>query len=175
MCTRCRWNGRAGDAMRRLVIFGAAVLLLAGGCSRTPDDSELFNGDAALPASAPVQALEWKVITSSIDAPHETMSTLFGNDMAVASARMGTRSGYPAGSVLSFVTWSQQEDRHWFGGKIPKQVMSMEVVTVAQGADGKATSSYERFEGQGLAKVASGSGDEARMSYVLSQRASVMP
>jgi Cytochrome P460 len=159
--------------MRRLLILGVVVLSFSTGCSRTPPDSELFNAGAALPASAPVQALDWKVITSSIDATHETMSTLFGNDLAVASARMG--KSYPGGSVLSFVTWSQQEDRHWFGGKIPKQVQSIEVVTVTQSADGKTASSYERFEGQGLARTVSNSSDLARMEYLLSQRASVMP
>lgn len=161
--------------MRRIAGFGAALLFLAMGCSRTPANSELFNEGAALPASGPLQALEWKVITSSIDAPHETLSTLFGNDAAVASARSGKHADYPAGSVLSFVTWSQQEDRHWFGAKIPKQVQSMEMVRVSEGADGKTSSSYERFEGQGLVKVAGGTGDEARKAYVLSQRASVMP
>jgi hypothetical protein len=157
--------------MKHLVLCGATLLLLGLGCSRTPSNSELFNEPAAVPAGAPLQVLQWKTITSSIDAPHETMSILFGNDVAIESARSGKQAEYPAGSVLSLVTWSQQEDKHWFGARIPKDFKTMEVVKVSAGADGKASTSYERYEGQ--ARVASE--DDERRAYILEQRASVMP
>jgi hypothetical protein len=65
----------------------AGLLLFTGGCSqRTPTEHDLFNVDAALPAGLPVRPLDWRVITSSIDREHHTMTTLFGNDAAVASA-----------------------------------------------------------------------------------------
>ena len=38
------------------------------------------------------------------------MYTLFGNDLAVQYAHTNPQHDYPAGSVLSLVTWSQQED-----------------------------------------------------------------
>jgi Cytochrome P460 len=156
----------------RVLRLGALVILgLMLGCSRTPSHSEAFNVGAALPKGAPMQVLDWKVITSSIDAPNQTMSMLFGNDVAIASARSGAHTEYPAGAALALVTWTQKEDGHWFGARIPKDFKTMEVVKVAAGADGKDASSYEKFEGQALA----GSVDEARMDYILGQRASVMP
>jgi Cytochrome P460 len=145
-------------------------LLLASGCMRAPSNADVFNEPAALPVGAPLQALEWKVITSSIDAPNQTMSILFGNDAAIASARAGAMS-YPVGSVLTLVTWTQKEDGHWFGARIPKNFKTMEVVKVTAGADGKTANSYERFEGQ----TPAGSGDVGRTDYILGQRASVMP
>ena len=159
--------------MRLLMAGCVALLSFALGCSRTPSNSEVFNQPAAIPAGAPLDPLQWKVITSSIDAPHQTMSMLFGNDVAVASARSGKQGKYPAGAVLSLVTWAQQEDRHWFGARIPKQFQTMEIVKVTPGAEGETTTSYERFEGQGLQKASDG--DEARKAYILLQRAAVMP
>jgi hypothetical protein len=65
------------------------------GCShRTPAASDLFNQQAALQSTLPVPALEWKVISSSVDRQHGTMSTLIGNDIAVTSARSAD-SSYP--------------------------------------------------------------------------------
>ena len=61
------------------------------------------------------------------------MSTLYGNDVAVRYARMNPQQDYPAGSVLSLVTWVQREDGHWFGAKIPGPVKSVEFVTVTAG------------------------------------------
>lgn len=154
--------------MRALPLGGLLILVLALGCTRAPLNTETFNVPAAVPATAPLQVLEWKVITSSIDAPRQTMSILFGNDAAVASARSGAE--YPAGAVLALVTWTQKEDGHWFGARIPRDFRTMEIVRVSAEADGK-TASYERFEGQALA----GSEDEGRAAYIIGQRASVMP
>ena len=107
---------------RMLVAIGTALILLAGCSHRTPAERDLFNVDAALPTGLPVQPLQWRVITSSIDREHHTMATLFGNDAAVASARVATDSvTYPAGSKLALVTWTQRDDEHWFGGRIPER------------------------------------------------------
>ena len=45
------------------------------------------------------------------------MSTLYGHDDAVRSARSDL--GYPPGSTLAVVTWRRQNDPHWFGAMIP--------------------------------------------------------
>ncbi len=63
------------------------------------------------------------------------------NDVAVGYARTNGKGGYPAGSVISAVTWGQQEDPRWFGGSIPAKPHSVEIVTF----DG--TYSYKRYEG----------------------------
>ena len=162
----------------------AALVFIVGysivGCShRAPTERDLFNVDAALPAGLPVAPLEWRVITSSIDREHRTMATLFGNDAAVTSARSAADAvtyptAYGAGSQLALVTWVQRDDEHWFGGRIPQRFVSMELVTVAAGADGKTTTTYQRFGADG--RLADGSDQDAvREGAILAERASFMP
>jgi hypothetical protein len=161
---------------RMRMALGAALLLFMAGCShRAPTERDLFNVDAALPAGLPVQPLSWRVITSSIDHEHHTMATLFGNDAAVTSARSAADAvTYPAGSQLALVTWVQRDDEHWFGGRIPQRFVSMEMVTMAAGADGKTAATYQRFGAEG--RLTSGSDqDAAREDAILAERASFMP
>jgi Cytochrome P460 len=161
---------------RMWMAAGAALVIFTAGCShRAPTERDLINVDAALPAALPVQPLEWRVITSTIDREHHTMATLFGNDAAVQSARStaGTVT-YPAGSTLAMVTWTQKDDGHWFGARIPQRFVSMELVTVAAGTDGKAAASYQRFGASG--QLASRPDqDAARKQAILTERPSVMP
>jgi hypothetical protein len=154
---------------------GAALVLSVGCSHRAPTERDLFNVDAALPAALPVQPLEWRVITSSIDREHHTMATLFGNDAAMRIARSETRSvTYPEGSMLALVTWAQKEDGHWFGARIPQRFVSLELVTVAVGTGGKTPVKYERYGPDG--RLAGGSDQDAvREEAILAERASFMP
>jgi hypothetical protein len=119
------------------------------------------------------------VITSNIDREHHTMATLFGNVAAVTSARSAADAvtypvSYGAGSQLALVTWVQRDDEHWFGGRIPQRFLSMELVTVAAGADGKTAATYQRFGADG--RLAGGSDQDAvREEAILTERASFMP
>ncbi|WP_158749564.1 cytochrome P460 family protein [Acidobacterium sp. S8] len=158
-------------------IYVAALSLLAlfSGCShRTPAESDLFNTSAEIEASKlPFNPLHWKVIISGIDPQRQTMSTLYGNDLAVQSARAG-HDVYPDGSVLSLVTWTQREDPHWFGARIPGKVKSVEFVTVGKDSS---KSAYKRFEGPDLAPATLSDTEaaSARRDSILGKRASVMP
>jgi hypothetical protein len=118
----------------------------------------------------PIQPREGKVITSGIDRSDKTMFTLYGNDAAAAVAKAGAGQTYPAGAELSLVTWKQREDPHWFGANIPDQdnVLSVEKVIFRAGAGGRAQPVYENTG------TVSGPANE-RISYILGQRASVMP
>lgn len=105
------------------------------------------------------------------------MSTLTGNDVAVRYARTSGGQAYPAGSTLSLATWGQAEDGRWFGGRIPNEPRSVEVVTVAMSSDGQIQYSYQKYEGTPLKRVVSrevGPSDE-RIRFLFSQRASVLP
>ena len=121
----------------------------------------------------PSNPLQGKVITSWVDKKDSTMSTLFGNDVAWQYARTNAEMQYPAGSVLSVVTWGEQEDPRWFGGSIPQRAKVVEFVTVTS----PGTYSYQRYEGSPLKKVASVEGNDprGRAAYLLEQRAAVMP
>jgi hypothetical protein len=155
----------------RVYVMGALLPLLAG-CSGAvnPRVATRLNDDAAIAglASNPMQGM---VITSWIDKQSGTMSTLFGNDVAAGYARTSAEFRYPSGSVLSAVTWGQEEDPRWFGGSIPAKPRSVEIVTVG------GTYSYRRFEGSPMKQVEQedGASPGERAAYLLSQRAAVMP
>ena len=105
------------------------------------------------------------------------MSTLYGNDAAVEHARMHLQHEFPVGSEISLVTWTQRADPRWFGARIPEQVKSVEFVTVVATPDGQPAFSYELYAGTPL-KISSAqiSGlPSERASYLLAQRAAVMP
>jgi hypothetical protein len=163
--------------MRTNPLLALGVLLVVTGCSQqNPRVVTKFNQEASLQGSLPANPLTWKVITSTIDRPGASMSTLFGNDVAVQYARDNASHDYPAGSVLSLVTWKQQEDPRWFGGNIPAAPQSVEFVFVSA-ADRTMNYAYQEFEGSPLKKISTLAthSPEGRTAYLLSLRAAVMP
>ena len=124
----------------------------------------------------PFNPLRWSVISSSIDNRRRALATLYGNDPAVQTARTSGQQIYPAGSVLSLVTWRQHDDAHWFGATIPDAIESVEFVEVEATPDHRPAYVFEGFEGTLLTpKVLSESEREQRIAYILEQRASRMP
>jgi len=154
------------------------VSLCMFGCSADePKIAATFNQAATLVGDLPANPLQWQVITSSANKADSTMSTLYGNELAVKYARTNLQHDYPSGSMLSLVTWTQREDERWFGANIPDRAKSVEFVSVAVGADGRPSYSYEDYEGTPLKKLPTANGNPTndRVSYLLSQRAAVMP
>src|ERR1700680_3811952 len=105
------------------------------------------------------------------------MSSLYGNDVAVRYARSNAQQGYPPGSVLSLVTWTEQEDSRWFGAKIPGKVKSVEFVTVTAGPNNQSSYSYQSYEGSPLLRTSMLDGDSSgsHAARLLCLRAAVMP
>jgi hypothetical protein len=134
------------------------------------------NGLATLAGDIDVDPLQWNVITCGSDPRESTMSTLFGNDIAVQYSRTHAEATYPAGAVLSLVTWHQQNDGNWFGAKMPAETKSMELVTVSASGDGNTSYGYKRYQGSPLKRVTPSEGQaDERIAYIRSQRAAVMP
>jgi hypothetical protein len=168
--------------MKGVPAYGMFLSLSILGCS---DDasriSAKFNQRASLAGESiealPANPLRWKVITSELNKQDSTMSTLFGNELAVGYARTNSQHEYPAGSVLSLVTWTQREDDRWFGAKIPDQLKSLEFVTVEAAPDGRPSYSYQKYEGTPLKKLPADEGraPNNRAAYLLSRRAAVLP
>jgi hypothetical protein len=156
-------------------VAGAVLGVALAGCSNQTNlrVETRVNHEAALVGDLPSNPLQGEVITSWINKQDSTMSTMFGNDAAVRYARTSAEGKYPVGAALSVVTWAQQEDVRWFGGKIPQRPASVEFVTVT----GLGAFSYQRYEGSPLKKVASvdGTDPKDRAAYLLGQRAAVMP
>jgi hypothetical protein len=161
--------------VREIYLLGAVLAAGLVACSNktNPRVVTRLNDEAALVGELPSNPLRGKVITSWVNKKDATMSTMFGNDVAVQYARTNAEKMYPAGAMLSVVTWSQQEDPRWFGGSIPRKTTAVEFVTVT----GPGAYSYERYEGSPLKKVAGVQGNDPkdRAAYLLAQRAAVMP
>ena len=142
-CMSCHMPVRGNDYVYTLPITAAHV-------SR----EEIVNNTAAdLPASLPYQPLEWTAITTYVNPGDHTMTTLYGNETAIRSLNLRgadamTAPSYAAGAVLALVTWTQRDDPHWFGARIPSAPQSIEFVQV-QAEGGR--NSYRRFAGAELA------------------------
>jgi hypothetical protein len=156
-----------------ICLLGAVLAAGLVACSdkTNPRVVTRLNDEAALVGELPSNPLKGKVITSWVNKRDATMLTMFGNDVAVQHARTNAEKIYPAGSVLSVVTWKQQEDPRWFGGSIPQKVGSVEFVAVT----GPGAYTYKRYEGSPLKKVEDGVAPNDRAAFLLAQRAAVMP
>jgi hypothetical protein len=159
------------------LVLIASLFSLAGCEKPVPAVMTRLNDSAALKGDLSVNPLSWQVITSAIDHRNSTMYSVFGNDDAVTYARSHNDQNYPAGSILSLVTWKQTEDPRWFGGMIPDKTQSVEFVEIKADAGHDRVYAYERYTGAPLAKVCSETTDAPgeRATYLLSQRAAVMP
>jgi hypothetical protein len=167
--------------MKNLRPILAMVLAVNGlsGCARqNPRTVSHVDTDASIPLNLPWQPEDGRVITTWVDTKHSTMSTLYGNDIAVNSARSSVGGpAYPIGARIALVTWREREDERWFGASIPATVQSVEFVTIRSGPTNKVEYVCLRFEGgllqHTLADTPIASRDRA--AYLLSQRAAIMP
>jgi len=162
--------------MRFLLLAATAAAIAITGCkSSVRPEPASINHQATLAGNLPYNPLAWRVVTSWTNQRNATMSTLYGNDIAVDHARSSPDHAYPVGAVLALVTWAERDDPHWFGGKIPSAPQSVEFVTMPSGSG--SSPEYQRFQGSPLARVNAEDANAAarRGDYVLSQRAAVMP
>jgi Cytochrome P460 len=163
--------------VKTIHLLGVLLLLMLTGCSQ-PNARLItrFNREAEVSGELPYNPLQWEVIASALNHKDHTVATILGNDRAIAHARENATHAYPAGSVLSVITWSQEEDPRWFGGNIPGNVRSIEFVEV-QLAQDHVTYLYTLYGGSPLKKLVSA--DEksptGRAAYILGQRAAVVP
>ena len=160
-CTSCHRPMEANDFVYTMPIHDA------------PGDA--FNATAALPADLPYPVLTWNVITSSVDKANGTMSTLYGNDAAVQHARTAPRTPYPPGAILALVTWNEQEDKHWYGGRIPGRLYAVEFLSFSASAPNQSPVAYECWRGSPLKNATPDSPDLARIDLITSLHAAVMP
>ncbi len=152
--------------MKPIPVLAAALLLI--GCSQPNARVKTrFNHEAEVSGELPFNPLQWEVIASTLNHNNHTLATVLGNDRAIAYARKNATHAYPAGSVLSVITWSQEEDPRWFGGNIEMQ----------SGQDRGGTYLYSLYGGSPLRKLVSTEekSPTGRAAYILGQRAAVMP
>jgi hypothetical protein len=168
--------------MSKAEVFTFLLVLVSSGfvgCTKqNPRTLSKIDMDAAPKSGLPWQPQNGRVITIWVDPKNGTMSTLYGNDVAVDSARsLGDAPAYPPGAMIALVTWRQREDERWFGANIPATVQSVEFVTVKKGSTSSMEYNYQRFEGR-LQQQAVGEDHIAhngRVAYLLSRHAAIMP
>jgi hypothetical protein len=162
-CTGCHMPVRGDDYVYTLPITSANVT-----------GNEVVNKNAAeLPATLPYHPLGWSAIAMYVDPIDHTTATLYGNEAAMQAVNMSranlangsTGPAYYAGAVLALVVWTQRDDPHWYGGRIPNVPVSVEFVQVPNGKQGAV---YRRFAGIGLTEqVASESMSAERTKFML--------
>lgn len=150
-----------------------ASLAIFSGCKPSPGADVLINQKASLPESFKLSELHQKVITSFINNRKHTTSILYSNNQAYAAANGGT-SIRSSGQFFTLVTWQQQDDAHWFGARIPGNLISAETLHLTD-SNSRIIYHYQKFKGKELAKLADTTGNAARVKFILSQQASIMP
>jgi hypothetical protein len=75
--------------------------------------------------------------------------------------------------VLALVTWSQRDDPHWFGARIPDTPLTVEFVQISSG---KGADVYRMFEGRTLVEAHPDAKEAAqRTTFILNLKPACLP
>lgn len=159
--------------MKSAYLLIVPLILSLSACSGHKDPQESVNHEASLPASFNFSKLGLKVISTSINQKQGTMSTLYGNDPALKAFK--TSQNIQPNETLALITWRQQEDKRWFGAKIPGQLLSLEMIKTRLGMATESIIDYQYFEGSKLVLKSDTTGNAKRINYIFAQKPSVMP
>ncbi|MES2390026.1 MAG: hypothetical protein V4555_00185 [Acidobacteriota bacterium] len=134
-------------------IAGGVMLLALAvvGCGKQPVESDVINEVAKVSATSPYAVMDWTPISTSVNRGEGTMATLFADESAVKHLRSGV--AYGESDQIALVTWKQREDPHWFGARIPGEVVRVEIVTMGLAP------TYGRFAGTPLVPEKTSDGD----------------
>ncbi len=157
--------------MRTLITSFIIAASILSGCEPATAPGELINQKASLPSTFKLSDLHQKVINTFINNKEHTTSILYGNPKAYEAAHTDKAT---SGGAYTLVTWRQQDDKHWFGARIPGDLLSAETLTLT-GAGTVPSYRYQRYSGKELAKLADTTGTSARVAFILSQKASITP
>jgi hypothetical protein len=115
-------------------------------------------------------------MTMTVDAARGTMSTVYGNDLAMKRVRGGPIDSYSPGSVIARVTWAQREHPHWYGARIPGPVKSAEFVTVGPPSGTGLAGTYQAFAGESMRSTDLPAPElEARRAALIGEQAAPFP
>lgn len=150
-----------------------SLCLLICSCSNNTNLPDNINVKASFPDSASFSPAGLKVITTFVNRKLGTMSTLYGNTLALQKA-VNLNKELAGGEIFTLVTWKQQPDEHWFGANIPGDLQTVEVLkTDSKGAD--VITDYQRYEGKKLVQNTDTLYKSSRIKFILNVRPSVMP
>jgi hypothetical protein len=165
--------------IRPILLLSISSILFFSACGDRDHKEKTYNSSASLDQadSLPINPMEWRLITTVMDTRMHRMCALYGNDQAVDHARLGAGPAYPAGSEISLVTWTQQEDKHWFGANIPSEIFSVEWIWFTDSPNHKSRPAYRLYSGKPLRLQQDNNSltIQQRVNYILDQKASVIP
>jgi hypothetical protein len=160
--------------MKTNIILLASLAFLLAACTDNTNTVSLVNEKAAIPASYHFSQKGLKVVASFINKKQHTMSTLYGNDLALQTAKSGDTNKVP-GEAFILVTWNQQDDDHWFGAKIPSDLKTIEVVKTGGADQNSADVTYNCYEGKALRLNTDTTHNQDRIKYIFDQKPSILP
>ena len=119
----------------------------------------------------------WKLMGSLINRKEGGLSVLYANEPAVFFVRAHHDNSYPESSTLALVSWREWEDPHWFGANIPGGISEIELVRFEKNRKGIVGPVYEKYGagGESISISSDASASLARMKWILSLRAAVLP
>lgn len=156
------------------------VLIISLACitvACTNKQAGLYNQHASVKASDSLDfnPLQGTVICTGINAEQHTMFTLYGNEMAVLHCKMVNNSRYPAGAILSLVTWEQKPDERWFGANIPDHIQSVEILRFDSVPGKGSLPVYNYYSGRPLKINLHPPDEKERILAISSEKMSVTP
>ncbi|MBS7565373.1 hypothetical protein KHS38_13255 [Mucilaginibacter sp. Bleaf8] len=159
--------------MKRISTFIISAFAIFISCKQASNPDQLINQKASLPDHFKLSELHQKVITSFISKKDSTMSILYGNHEAYNALDSNVPSSL-SGVSATLVTWRQQDDPHWFGARIPGDLLAVETIKAA-GTGKNTVLNYQRYTGKQLVKLADTTGRAGRIKFIMSQQASILP
>ncbi|RLJ32871.1 hypothetical protein CLU97_2336 [Chryseobacterium sp. 7] len=157
--------------MKNLIVY-LIICVFVVSCN-SKKQYEPVNQNASLPESFDFNAMNLKVVTSSINHKKQTMMTLYGTDSAIDDFKNSAGKVESQEKILALVTWSQKEDPYWYGAKIPDNLLSVEIIKSRQPFSQNSGIVYQKYEGKELKKVNADGTD--RIRTILGMKPSIMP
>ena len=142
-------------------------------CSNNANPPDNINTRASFQESGKFSTAGLKIIASFINKKAGTMSTLYGNALALKKS-IDLNKALAGGELFTLVTWKQQPDEHWFGANIPGDLQSVEVLRTDPNG-GNIDINYQRYEGKEFVLSSDTLHKIERIRFILDQRPSVMP
>jgi hypothetical protein len=160
--------------MKTNIILLASLAFLLAACTDNTNIASLVNEKAAIPASYNFSQKGLKVVASFINKKQHTMSTLYGNELALQAVKSGNTNKV-SGEEFTLVTWNQQDDDHWFGAKTPSDLKTIEVVKTSGANQHSTAIAYNCYEGKALTPSTDTTHNQDRIKYIFDQKPSILP
>lgn len=164
-----------------ITVFIINMCLISCGSDHSSKE-DLINTSASLTESLipDMDPLNGRVITTLINKKQKTMSTLYGNEAAFQYANNKSpvdTTGYPGGTKLALVTWSQKPDQHWFGANIPGKIQKIQLIEFKETASGNIQPIYNIYYGSPLklSKEADSAVTAKNLNFIIHLKRSLIP